>query len=58
MIEDWALAETDQGTRLTKTWRDIKKEKLKFMLMGMIVRRSAIKESEKLRLGWNQKAIL
>lgn len=56
MIEDWALTETDQGTRLTKTWRDIKKAKLKFMPMGTIVRKSAIKESHKLRQSWNQQA--
>lgn len=56
MVEDWKLEKTDQGTRLTKTWRDIKKYKLKLLPLGLIVRRSARAETEKLRLAWNDAA--
>lgn len=58
MLEDWHLEETSQGTRLTKTWRDIVKYKMKFLPLGMIVRRAAITESKELRLAWNQAAQL
>lgn len=54
MIEDWAIMKTTQGTRLTKTWRDIKKEKFKFLPMGLIVRKSAREETEKLKSAWNK----
>jgi len=56
MIEDWALAEVDGGTRLTKTWRNIEKKKMKFLPMGLIVRMSAKGESKKLRLAWDRAA--
>lgn len=56
MVEDWALTPTAQGTQLTKTWRDIKKTKLKFLPMGLIVRKSAKAESEKLRKAWDEAA--
>ncbi len=56
MLEDWALEETDAGTTLTKTWRDIKKKKLRLLPMGLIVRFSAKGESKKLQAAWNKSA--
>jgi hypothetical protein len=56
MIEDWELEKTPAGTRLTKTWRDINKYKLKFLPMGMIVRRSARSETAKLKASWDRAA--
>ena len=47
MTEDWKLEETTQGTRLTKSWRDIHKQKMKFLPMRFIVRKSAKEESRK-----------
>ncbi|MGI9285575.1 MAG: hypothetical protein ACR2P1_09310 [Pseudomonadales bacterium] len=54
MIEDWALEETPSGTRLTKTWREIQKKKLKLIPIALITRFSAKSESEKLRVSWNK----
>lgn len=56
MIEDWQLQETTQGTRLTKTWRDIEKYKMKYLPLKMIVRRSAKAESRELQLAWDRAA--
>lgn len=53
MLEDWQIAPLAEGTRLTKTWRDITKYKYKFLPMGMIVRASAKKESATLKAAWN-----
>lgn len=54
MMEDWQLEQTPQGCRLTKTWRDINKKKLKLLPMGMIVRASAKKESDTLKAAWDK----
>ena len=56
MIEDWKLEEISQGTRLTKSWRDIHKQKMKFLPMGLIVRKSARAESRKLKAAWDKLA--
>ena len=53
MVEDWQLEETAQGTRLTKTWRDIEKYKMKYLPMKIIVRRSAKAESKELQAAWD-----
>ncbi|MEH6467113.1 MAG: hypothetical protein V7711_04070 [Pseudomonadales bacterium] len=54
MIEDWEIEPTDQGSVLTKTWRDIKKYKMKFMPMSFLVRRGAKSESAVLQKAWNK----
>jgi hypothetical protein len=56
MVEDWQLEETVQGTRLTKTWRNIEKHKMKYLPMKMIVRRSAKAESKELQAAWDRAA--
>ncbi|MEH6583400.1 MAG: hypothetical protein V7754_15795 [Halioglobus sp.] len=56
MYEDWQMEKTTQGTRLTKTWRDIEKHKMKYLPMGLIVRRSAKAESNELRIAWDRAA--
>lgn len=56
MVEDWQLEETAQGTRLTKTWRNIEKHKMKYLPMKMIVRRSAKAESKELQAAWDRAA--
>jgi hypothetical protein len=56
MVEDWQLEETAQGTRLTKTWRDIEKYKMKYLPMKTIVRRSAKAESKELQVAWDRAA--
>jgi hypothetical protein len=53
MYEDWKLTGTATGTRLTKTWRDIEKHKMKFLPMSVIVRRSARAESNELKVAWD-----
>lgn len=58
MVEDWHLEETAEGTRLTKTWRNIEKHKMKYLPMKMIVRRSAKAESKELRDAWDRAARL
>jgi hypothetical protein len=56
MVEDWRLEKIDRGTRLTKTWRNIEKYKMKYLPLKMIVRRSAKAESKELRAAWNRAA--
>lgn len=56
MVEDWELEATEPGTRLAKTWRDIRKSRLRFLPMRFIVRRSARAESAKLRAAWDEAA--
>ncbi|MGI9294943.1 MAG: hypothetical protein ACR2PS_13235 [Pseudomonadales bacterium] len=58
MTEDWELEETDSGTTLTKTWRDINQKKWKLLPMRIIVRSSAKGESKKLVAAWNNAAQL
>ncbi len=58
MIEDWELEETETGTRLTKTWRDIVKKRLRLLPIRAIVRSSVKGESEKLVAGWNRAGLL
>ena len=57
MIEDWELEEIESGTRLTKTWRDIVKKRLRLLPIKAIVRSSVKSESEKLVAGWNKAGI-
>lgn len=54
MIEDWEIMATPTGSRLTKTWRDIRKARFKFLPMALIVRLSARKESATLKRAWNR----
>ena len=56
MVEDWIIDETDEQTKLTKIWRDIHQQKLRWLPLAFIVRRSANKESEQLCRAWNQAA--
>lgn len=56
MIEDWELEATAEGSRLTKTWRDIKKFKNRFLPMGFIVKHSAKGESKTLKAAWDKAA--
>jgi len=54
MFEDWQLQAVDGGTRLSKTWRDIEKKKMRFLPLGLIVRFSAKAESGKLISAWDR----
>jgi carbon monoxide dehydrogenase subunit G len=56
MTEDWAVEAVGGGTRLTKTWRDIEKMKMKLLPMTLIVRMSAKGESKKLQAAWDKAA--
>lgn len=56
MVEDWKIEADGSGTRLTKTWRDIHKYKLKLLPMGYIVRKSARAESVVLKKAWDTAA--
>ena len=56
MYEDWNLEPFDGGTRLTKTWRDIDKRKMKYLPLGLIVRHSAKGESKILVKAWDAAA--
>ena len=53
MVEDWEIQACDQGTRLRKSWRDIKKHKLKLLPIGLVVKLTAKSESSKLKLAWD-----
>ena len=57
MVEDWEIAAQDGGTRLTKTWRDVQKYKMKWLPMNLIIRRTAGAEHQKLIDGWNRAAL-
>lgn len=56
MVEDWELEATDSGCLLTKTWRNLNKYRLRFLPLGMIVKRSAKAESPHLQAAWNKAA--
>lgn len=56
MIEDWEMETDQQGTLLTKTWRNIEKHKMKFMPMSFMVKRGAKKESAHLAKPWEEAA--
>ncbi|MBJ19349.1 MAG: hypothetical protein GY910_02050 [bacterium] len=56
MIEDWALAATDSGTRLTKTWRDIGVEGEEPFPLAEAIREGGIHESPRLVAGWDKAA--
>jgi len=56
MIEDWALAESDAGTTLTKTWRDVQASGPEPFPLADAVRQGAIHESQALIQGWNAAA--
>jgi carbon monoxide dehydrogenase subunit G len=56
MVEDWELEECAVGTRLTKTWRDLVKYRMKWLPMGFIVRRTAAAEHDKIIEAWNRAA--
>lgn len=56
MYEDWKIEPDECGSKLTKTWRDVKKFQMKFMPMKFIVKRSAKQESAKLKEAWDKAA--
>ena len=56
MVEDWEIEASDGGTRLTKTWRNVVKHKMKCLPMGLLIRRTAKGEHQKLVDGWNKAA--
>ncbi|MCZ6502186.1 MAG: hypothetical protein O6945_06695 [Gammaproteobacteria bacterium] len=56
MLEDWEVEPHKLGSKLTKTWRDVKQQKLKFVPIHLIVKRSAKMESGKLKLAWDKAA--
>ena len=57
MVEDWALESTSDGTRLTKTWRDVEAPGAEPFPLADSVREGAASETEKLVAGWNSAAI-
>jgi carbon monoxide dehydrogenase subunit G len=56
MVEDWEIEAKDGGTQLTKTWRDVVMHKMKWLPMGLLIRRTAKSEHQKLIDGWNKAA--
>lgn len=56
MIEDWELEATDEGSLLTKTWRDVHKYRLRLMPVVFLVRRGAKAETVHLQSAWNEAA--
>ncbi|MEM9174888.1 MAG: hypothetical protein AAGC67_06610, partial [Myxococcota bacterium] len=56
MIEDWALEATADGTRLTKSWRDVRSKGPEPFPIADAVKQGAIHESPQLVLGWNAAA--
>jgi hypothetical protein len=56
MVEDWEVEPHELGSRLTKTWRDIKKKRLKYLPLRSIVKKSARAETKKLKLAWDRAA--
>ena len=56
MVEDWEIEAKDGGTRLTKTWRNVVKHKMKWLPMGLLIRMTAKGEHQKLVDGWNKAA--
>ena len=58
MLEDWQIEPHEDGTKLTKTWRGVKQEKLKLLPMRLIIKLSAKKESGVLKAAWEKAAEL
>jgi hypothetical protein len=56
MIEDWALEATPQGTRLTKSWRDIEADGPEPFPLAEGVKQGAIHESPLLVEAWSAAA--
>ncbi len=57
MDEDWKIEATGEAeTRLTKTWRNLHKRKLRWLPMAMIVRRSIPEEARKMVALWEVEA--
>jgi len=56
MIEDWALEGTTEGTRLTKSWRDVASKGPEPFPIADAVKEGAIHESAQLVAGWNAAA--
>lgn len=56
MIEDWALAESESGTTLTKSWRDVRASGPEPFPLADAVREGAIHESPALIQAWNAAA--
>ena len=56
MIEDWALETTAEGTRLTKSWRDVEALGPEPFPIADAVKEGAIHESAQLNAGWNAAA--
>ena len=56
MLEDWQVESHKSGAKLTKTWRDVNQLKLRLLPIRLIVKRSARKESDKLKLAWDKAA--
>ena len=56
MVEDWEVEASEGGTRLSKTWRNMVMHKMKWLPMGLLIRRTAKAEHQKLVDGWNKAA--
>ena len=56
MVEDWDLEPTDNGTRLTKTWRAIRERGALPFSLGDTLRASAANETGALVEGWERAA--
>lgn len=56
MVEDWEIEASDDGTRLTKTWRNVVKHKMKWLPMNLLIRRTAKAEHQILVDSWNKAA--
>ena len=54
MVEDWHLQPAGDGTRLTKTWRDIRNYGGDFLMTDAMIAEGAKSEREALRTSWNQ----
>ncbi|MFK7896356.1 MAG: hypothetical protein AB8G23_10990 [Myxococcota bacterium] len=54
MFEDWALAESGSGTKLTKSWRDIEAPGPEPFPLEETIKQSAIHESPQLADAWNR----
>lgn len=52
MFEDWILAPCEQGTKVTKTWRDLDKHQLKLVPLAAIVKHTGKSEQKKLLKAW------
>jgi len=58
IFEDFVVEATENGAKLTKTWRDIIKHKMKFLPMAFIIRLTAKSEHQRQIDGWNFNAKL